>query len=84
MEIAGRILIGLGLIIYFVGSILFLIAEFRESFWWLLWGFICPIVNLVFLCVHFYEAWPSVKICFIGLLIILIGILLPELRSINL
>jgi hypothetical protein len=83
MEIAGATLIGLGLIVYLIGSIQFLIAEFRESFWWLLGGFIFPIINFVFLCVHFREAWPSTKISLIGFLIILVGVLLPELRSIS-
>jgi hypothetical protein len=84
MEAAGFILIGLGLIIYLVGGIQFLIAECRESIWWLLGGLIFPIISLVFLCVHFHEAWPSTKMCLIGFLIVLAGVLLPELRSIML
>jgi hypothetical protein len=62
----------------------FLVAEFRESIWWLLGGFVFPIVSFVFLCVHFNEAWPSAKICLIGFLVMLVGVLLPELQSMNL
>ncbi len=80
----GYAFIGLGLIIYFIGGLEFLIAEFRMSFWWVLGGIFFPVIDVVFLCVHFNEAWPATKKCLIGLLIVLMGALLPELRSIKL
>jgi hypothetical protein len=84
MEIAGTALIGLGVIIYLVGSIQFLIAEFRASCWWIIGGLFFPIITFVFLCVHFDEAWPPTKICLLGFLFVLGGVFLPELRLIHL
>lgn len=84
METAGTTLLILGFIIFLIGGIRFRIAEFRESFWWLLAGLLLPITDIVFLCVHFNEAWPSTKICLVGFLIILAGALLPEIRTLNL
>ena len=83
MEIVGYMLVGLGVIIYLIGGIEFLIAEFRMSFWWLLGGILFPVIDVVFLCVHFNEAWPPTKKCLIGCLIVLMGALLPELRALH-
>ncbi|GEM_PF-1408073 len=72
----NSIIIGLhwiGLIVFLMGAIQFLIAECSINFWWLLGGIFFPIVDLVFLCVHFDEAWPSTKKCLIGVLLVATG-----------
>ncbi len=73
MEVYGVILFIIGLIIYLIGSIQFIIAECRESVWWFIGGLIFPIVPFIFLCVHFREAWPSMKTILLGFLLLIIG-----------
>ena len=74
METIGLWLLVTGFIIYLIGSIQFLIAEFSVSFWWLIGGIFFPIIDIVFLCVHFHEAWPLTKKCLIGALLLLAGV----------
>jgi len=83
METIGYILAAIGLIIYLIGGIRFLIAEFCTSIWWFIGGLLFPIISFVFLCVHFDEAWPPTKTCLVGIFIIVLGALLPEIRSMN-
>jgi uncharacterized membrane protein len=73
MEVYGAILLVIGIIIYLIGSIQFIIAECRESVWWFIGGLIFPIVPFIFLCVHFHEAWPSMKVILLGFLLMIIG-----------
>lgn len=73
MEVYGVVLVVIGIIIYLIGSIQYIIAECRESFWWFIGGLIFPIVPFIFLCVHFHEAWPSMKKVLLGVLLIIIG-----------
>jgi hypothetical protein len=73
MEVYGVILFVIGIIIYLIGSIQFIIAECRESVWWFIGGLFIPILPFIFLCVHFHEAWPSMKTLLLGLLLIIIG-----------
>jgi uncharacterized membrane protein len=73
MEVFGCILVVIGIIIYLIGSIQFIIAECRESVWWFIGGLIFPIVPFIFLCVHFHEAWPSMKKILLAILLIIIG-----------
>jgi len=73
MEVFGFILFVFGVLIYFVGGIQLMIAMFRESVWWFVGGFFIPILPFIFLCVHFHEAWPSLKKMLLGLLLIIIG-----------
>jgi len=73
MEVFGVILVIIGVIIYLIGSIQFIIAECRESVWWFIGGFFIPILPFIFLCVHFHEAWPSMKKILLAFLLIIIG-----------
>ena len=73
MEVFGGILVVIGLVIYLIGSIQFIIAECRESVWWFIGGLIFPIIPFIFLCVHFHEAWPSMKVILLGFLLMVIG-----------
>ena len=61
MEFFGTILAGIGVIIYLIGSIQFIIAECRESVWWFVGGFFMPILPFIFLCVHFQAAFPILR-----------------------
>jgi hypothetical protein len=73
MEVYGVILFIIGIVIYLIGSIKFIIAECRESVWRFIGGLIFPVIPFIFICVHFHEAWPSMKTILLGLLLIIIG-----------
>ena len=83
MEVFGGILVVIGLIIYLIGSIQFIIAECRESVWWFIGGFFIPILPLIFLCVHFHEAWPSMKKILLGILLIAIGVFMCSEKDVS-
>lgn len=73
MEVYGIILFLIGIVIYFIGSIQFIIAECRESVWWFIGSIFIPILPFIFLCVHFHEAWPSTKKMLLALLLMIIA-----------
>ena len=79
MEIIAYALIVVGLIIFLIGSFLFIIAECHESVWWFIGGIFFPIIPFVFLCVHFHEGWPSTKTILLGGAILAIGTFLPNI-----
>jgi len=71
----------MGLIIHLIGSIPFIIAECHESVWWFIGGIFFPIIPFVFLCVHFHEGWPSTKTMLLGIAILAIGTVLPDIAA---
>jgi len=82
MEVFGMILFGIGIIIYFIGGIQFIIAECRESVWWFIGSIFIPILPFIFLCVHFHEAWPSTKKMLLGFLLIAIGAYMSSAKDV--
>jgi guanyl-specific ribonuclease Sa len=55
---------------------------FRESVWWGVAHFFIPLVDLLFLLVHFRKAWPATKISLAGGLLIVAAAFLSE-RSVS-
>jgi hypothetical protein len=82
MEVFGVILLVIGVIVYFIGGIQFIIAECRESVWWFVGSFFIPILPFIFLCVHFHEAWPSTKKMLLGFLLIAVGAYMSSVKDV--
>jgi len=74
METLGVIAMWLGLILMFVGGILFIIAAFRESILWGIAVLVFPIVNLVFLILHWQRAKGPFFIQLYGLGFVLLAV----------
>jgi hypothetical protein len=65
-----------GALLFLVGGIRFLVAMFRESVWWLVFHFLFPLTALLFLCVHFKDAWPPPRTCLSGAALIALAVVL--------
>ncbi len=76
MQVLGIGMLVVGLIVLLVGSIQFLIAAFQASIWWGLAVLLLPLVEFVFLVVHFHDAWPPTKRCLQGCALCLVGAML--------
>lgn len=63
----------LGFVLWLVGSILFLVAAFRASIWWLLGCLFIPFVQLFFLFFHWSKAWKPFLIQVVGIIVMLVG-----------
>ena len=75
----GALIILLGIIIFAIGGLLFLVAAFRESIWWGLACLFIPIVSLFFLIVHWPEAKKPFFIQLFGFAVLILGaVLSPE------
>ncbi len=75
---AGAILMVVGLIIAFVGAIMFLVTAFRAS---VLWGLGCLFVHpvsLIFLIIHWREAKKPFGIETLGLVLAVIGAMMGQ------
>jgi polyferredoxin len=78
VEIIGKILMALGLILTLIGSVWFLVAAFRESVWW---AFVClfvPFGSLIFLTKHLDKVGKPVLIQFAGVVSMLFGACMTE------
>jgi hypothetical protein len=75
METLGVIAMWLGLILLFVGGLVFIIAAFRESILWGLAVLFLPFVSLIFLILHWQRAKDGFFIQIYGLLAVLLGVL---------
>jgi len=73
MEILSVTLLILGLLIFFFGGILYLVASFQVSIWWGLAVLFLPFADVVFLFVHWQEAKHSFKIMIFAFLLMLTG-----------
>jgi FtsH-binding integral membrane protein len=69
----GALIILLGIVIFIIGGLLFLVAAFRESIWWGLACLFLPVVPLFFLIVHWQNAKKPFFIQLAGFVVILVG-----------
>lgn len=75
----GALIIFLGLAIFVLGGLLFLIAAFRESIWWGLACMFLPIVSVFFLIVHWPKAKQPLFLQLVGFAMVVVGaIISPE------
>lgn len=79
MGILGMLLLGLGGLIAFVGSIMILIEAFKTSILWGLGSIFIPFVGLVFVAMHWQRASRGFMIWAAGFVLILIGSVLGGL-----
>jgi hypothetical protein len=74
MSVLGIGLIAVGIIIFLIGSIEFIIAAFRVSIWWglgvLLFG---ALGQLLFLIVRVDDAWPATRKVLIAVCMFIVG-----------
>ena len=75
----GALIILLGLAIFVIGGLFFLVAAFRESIWWGLACLFLPIVSFFFLIVHWREARKPFFLQVVGFAVLVVGaIISPE------
>ncbi|MEI6077912.1 MAG: hypothetical protein WCS94_20190 [Verrucomicrobiota bacterium] len=72
----GALIIILGIVIFAIGGLLFLIAAFRESIWWGLACLFIPVVQLFFLIVHWPKARKPFFFQLLGFVVLLVGFLI--------
>jgi len=70
----GVIAVWLGLLLCLVGAVLFIIEAFRESILWGLAVLVFPVVQLVFLVVHWHRAKGPFFLQLYGIAAVLIGV----------
>ena len=72
----GALIIILGIAIFAIGGLFFLVAAFRESIWWGLACLFVPIVPLFFLIVHWRDAKKPFFLQFVGFAVLVVGAIL--------
>lgn len=72
----GEILMGLGIIVAFVGGIMLLIEAFRESVLWGIGSLLIGPVSLIFVILHWDVAKKPFFIQLVGLAVMLAGVAL--------
>ena len=73
MEALALICIVAGLVIYLIGSIGFLIAEFKTSILWGLCGLLFQVVHILYAILHFEECKKWLGILLVGIALIVVG-----------
>ena len=71
-----KIIILLGIVIFLVGGLFYLVAAFRVSIWWGLACLFIPVVQLFFLIVHWPKARKPFGIQLVGFAVLFVGYLL--------
>jgi len=77
MTLLALVLLLFGVAYCLIGSVQLLIVMFRESIWWGLAQLLVPATHLLFMCLHFKEAWPPIKKCLVGSLCVVVTLFLP-------
>jgi hypothetical protein len=72
----GALIILLGIVIFLIGGLLFLVAAFRESIWWGLACLFLPVVSFFFLIVHWREARKPFFLQLLGFVVLLVGVII--------
>lgn len=71
-----------GLILAFVGGIWLLVVAFKTSIWWGLGSLFIPLVNLIFVILHWQPSKKPFFIYLAGVVLLVIAALnMPELRQ---
>jgi hypothetical protein len=71
----GVIAMWVGLVVMFIGGLVFIISAFREGILWGLAVLFLPFVSLVFLIVHWHRAKDGFFLQLYGLAAVLLGVL---------
>jgi hypothetical protein len=73
MAIIGYILLVVGLIASFYWQLRFLVVAYNQSLWWFFGCLFVPLVDLVFLCLHFKATAKPYGLSLLGLLVAFAG-----------
>ena len=72
----GVFLYALGIISSFVGGIMLFIAAFRTGIGWGLSVLFLPFAPLIYIIMHWSEAWPAMKVQLLAFLMLVIAVVL--------
>lgn len=78
MEILALALVIIGMIIFVIGGIWFLVESFRESIWWGLACLLISPVQLFFLIIHWNVAGKPFGIQILGFVCLLAGSVMQD------
>ena len=70
----ATILVFAGFILYLIGAIGMIIAEFRESIIWGLLGLFTQVANLLFAILHFDECKKELGLMLLGIILVILGV----------
>ena len=73
METLALICVVAGIVIYLIGSIGFMIAEFKTSILWGLCGLLFQVVHIAYAILHFPECKKWLGFLLVGLALIIVG-----------
>ena len=73
MATIGGIVVLMGALASFVGSIMVLVKAFQESILWGLGALFIPFVILVFIILHWYEAKQGFLVFLVGSAVMMLG-----------
>jgi hypothetical protein len=74
----GSLLLILGIIISLVGGIWLLVLAFQESVLWGIGSIIVPFVSLIFVFMHWTEAWRPFVLSVVGSVLAMIGAMMMQ------
>lgn len=73
MEALSPVLLLIGLIIFIIGGIWYLVTCFKKSIWWGLGCIFLPVIQIIFLFVHWSVAAKPFGIQTVGIVIMFAG-----------
>jgi hypothetical protein len=76
MMILSHSLIVIGLVTWFVGDVMYLNAMYRRGFGWFFGGLFVPLIDLVFLFVHWRLAFRPFALSLAGIVVLFVGALI--------
>ena len=76
MVLLSHILIAIGLLVWFVGDVMYMNAMYRRSFGWFFGGMFLPLVDLVFLFANWRVASRPFALSLGGMLVVFLGALI--------
>lgn len=70
----ANILVFAGVVLYLIGAIGMIIAEFRESIIWGLLGLFTQVANLLFAILHFDKCKKELGLMMLGIILVILGL----------
>ena len=78
METLALICVVAGIVIYLIGSIGFIIAEFKTGILWGLCGLLFQVVHIAYAILHFQECKKWLGFLLVGFALIIVGSILSN------
>lgn len=70
MDVLAMILAGIGALILIASGIWYLVITFQKGVWWGLGNLFVPFVGIVFLVIHFRDAWRPFAANIVGIILL--------------